>query len=271
MALNVLRAVRFGRGGPAEPGEPTADDPLVFGEHETAVFPCPACGRTIPSGSGRCTGCGTRLLMDVALRRASAFLAAGLLAGLVAGGGLVGLAWASQPRPSAAATAPGQPGAAVVPKVAAPNGGPVIAADIPVAAASALRGTTQINARLATAATPLAEALRGSSFSVNDIAKVLRRMSADVRAGAGIVPALGSWDAATAHREALAAFYGRLSDAIGDGLGASIRSAGSYRSAGREVLKLLAELPALDAQGRGLAAGTEIGLPAATLPPIPGR
>ena len=125
--------------------------------------------------------------------------------------------------------APARPATAAPAEAAAGGtGGTGTAAtlDIPTAAAAALRGTTAINARLAAEAEPLAAALDAKRLNTSAVQKVLRRMSIDTRAGAGMVKTFTGWPEAAGQQAALAAFYEELGGQIDKGLGASLKSTG---------------------------------------------
>jgi hypothetical protein len=216
------------------------------------TFGCPSCGSTIAKGSRRCQSCGRRMLFDVPVRKATALVGSGLVIGLVAGGLVVGLAL---PRDAASAGT----GA----------GGDTAAATlIPVSgnAAAALRGTVTLNGRLAAEAEPLSAALTETTFNTQDVVKILRRMSSDMRAASAMVPSLGAWPEAADHETALSNFYGTLTDQINGALSASVTSEGSYRAATTQILATLRQIPALDAGARRLADGTTVQLPAVEIP-----
>ena len=258
MALQALRSVLSRGGAPVtDAGGSTAPaDPMVSGGTDTAVFGCPACGRRIDRGSRRCEGCGQRLLLDVPARKASMLVGAGLLAGLVVGGGLVGL------------TAPRQAAPAAVAVASQPAGPTPIPAAVASKSLAALRGTTTLNGRLAAQAEPLSRALAAKKLAVTDVVKVLRRMSTDTRAAAAMVPSLGTWIEADAQRVALEEFYGSLTAELDAGLAASVKSAKAYRKSAERVMALLTQLPQLDAASRTLAVSMGGELPVVEFPRV---
>ncbi len=227
----------------AREGIPT---PAVSGAH------CPACGRAITKGTRRCEACGRRLLLDLPAGKASMLVGAGLLAGLVVGGLVVGIAL-----PRDAATDGAGP--------AASNAGPTL---VPVSAnaAAALRGTTELNGRLASEAEPLSAALAETQFPVQDVVKVLRRMSSDARAATAMVGSLAGWPEATGHEAQLAAFYDQLTGEINAGLAASVTSPDSYESSTRAILATLRSVVNLDATARDLATQSGVTLPVIVIP-----
>jgi CTP:molybdopterin cytidylyltransferase MocA len=91
-------------------------------------------------------------------------------------------------------------------------------------------------------------------------------MSADVSAGAGMVPTLAGWPAAGPHQVALKAFYADLANEIDRGLSASVNSAGQYKKAAKGVLATLSRMPALDADARTLAGTAGMEMPVVVIP-----
>ncbi len=213
---------------------------------------CPGCGEPIAKGARRCASCGRRFMLGVPAGRASLLVGAGMLAGLVVGGLVVGIAL-----PRDAATAGVGPAASN----AAPSFVPVSAN-----AAAALRGTTALNGRLASEAEPLSAALAETSFPVQDVVKVLRRMSSDARAATAMVGSLADWPQATSHQTQLQAFYDQLTGEINTGLGASVTSADAYKGSARAILATLRSIVGLDATARELAAQSGITLPEVAIP-----
>ena len=258
MALQALRSV-FSRGdATADHGGAAAPaDPTVSGGTDDAVFGCPTCGRTIPRGSGRCQGCGQRLVLDVQVNRASMLVGAGLLTGLLVGGSLVGLTVPRQAGPAGTAAAASQaPGPTSIPAAVAST------------SLAALRGTTTLNGRLAAQAEPLSRALAAKKLAVPDVVAVLRPMTADTRAAAAMVPSLGAWDKAAEQQAALGSFYEALTAELDTGLAASVKSAGAYKKTAQRVMALLARVPDLDAASRTLAAGMGADLPVVDFPDV---
>jgi hypothetical protein len=263
MAFDALRSTirrdTVPAGSPDGQAAPAFGDPaaMVDGGVDAAVHACPSCGRTIVRGAGRCEGCGTRLVLDTPVRRASTFAGGGVVAGVLVTLLLVNLLGpAGGSAPADTAGAGDGTGTA---------GNPV-AVVVPVSAAAALRGTTAINGRLVSAAEPLASALAAKSFKATDVVKVLRRMNIDTRAGAGMVKAFATWPEAAGQQAALAAFYADLDEEINTGLAASARSASAYKQAAKAVLATLGQVVTLDADARVLASGGGIDLAPVEIP-----
>ncbi len=177
---------------------------------------------------------------------------AGVVAGIVVGGLLVGIALPRQATPAGIADGPATSAPSLVPVSSNP--------------AAALRGTTALNGRLAADADPLTAALAAKTFPVQDVIAVLRRMSIDTRAAAAMVPSLGEWPAAPAHQAALTAFYDELTTEIDGGLAAAASNEASYKATTTSILATLRKVAVLDAEARALAAGTTIVLPEITIP-----
>ena len=248
---------------PGAPGPASVEDPLgAAGSRPDSIvvvgpsFPCPSCTRPLVRGSRHCAGCGALLVFEVRASRAGAIAGTGLLVGLIVGGlgATVFLPRDAAPAASAAVAGPGASGDAV------------IGVTVTGSAGAALRGTTALNGRLAAEAGSLADAVAAKSFPTADVVRILRRMSADVNAGAGMVPALEGWPAASQHQVALEEFYADLADEIDRGLAASVNSAGQYKKAARGVLAALSRMPALDAAARTLADTAGMEMPVVVIP-----
>jgi len=99
-----------------------------------------------------------------------------------------------------------------------------------------------------------------------DVAKILRRMNIDTRAGAGMVKLFAAWPEAAGQHAALAAFYDRLGGQIDAGLANSVKSGNAYRKTAKAVLATLGQIPPLDADARTLAAQAGVELVPVTFP-----
>jgi hypothetical protein len=253
-ALSGAPAATFGSA--SDQYAPVFADPVAGGGTDAQAFTCPGCGRTLTRGSRRCDGCGTRLILDVPLRRAATLSGAGALGGILVTVLLVNVF----APPAAPATAAGD-GTATGQGVVAP-----VVIDIPTGAMAAIRGTTAINGRLAAEASPLSKALAAKPFDTTEVVAVLRRMAIDTRAGAGMLRAMAVWPEASGQQAALQAFYEDLGRRIDNGLNASVNSTGAYKKAAKGILSALKDVPGLDADARALAGLGGLELPAVTIP-----
>ena len=237
----------------------------AIGAHDANIFLCPRCSRPLAVGVSKCAGCGTRLVAGVPLLKVSGFIGAGLIVGLLVGGGGVGAATLLG-RPATSISA--QPPAAVVPSAVpvpasvapAPSVVPVVPA-VPPAALSALRQSTVINQRLLADAELLSEAMAATSPASTDIAPLLRSLAATASFGDRAATAVGAWDDASVVATDLSAFYASIDRIAGEGLSASLNNARAYRDAGRKMLAVLAGVTDLDAASRGLASTVDVELP----------
>jgi hypothetical protein len=237
-------------------------DQLAIGEADANIFHCPRCSRPQAVGTTRCAGCGLRTVAGIPLGRVAGFVAAGLVAGLLVGGGVVAAVTAlTHPgeRPAVSATgdgAPTAPGATIR---------PTVDPSVPSPALAALRQSALVNQRLLTDGRRLRQALDASRPAGADIAPILRSMVATASIGQRVTPTIDDWVEAGSVSASLRRFYASVSSAGEDGLAASIRNSGAYVSAGRRLLKLLDRIPALDADARALAASAGAELPALQL------
>lgn len=237
----------------------------ALGIADTNIFLCPRCRRPLAVGVSKCAGCGTRLVAGVPLLKVSGFIGAGLIVGLLVGGGAVGAATLlGRPATSISPLTPAAavPSAAPAPGSAAPapSVAPVVPA-VPPAALSALRQSTVINQRLLADAELLSQAMGGSSPASTDIAPLLRSLAATAAFGDRAATAVGTWDDASVVATDLSAFYASIDRVAGEGLSASLNNARAYRDAGRKMLAVLAGVTDLDAASRGLAATVDVELP----------
>ena len=238
-------------------------DDMPIGETDANIFDCPQCARPLAIGTRRCPGCSTRLLAGVRATRAVGFMAVGLMAGLVIGGGVVGLVAvlsaptavvAVQTAPITAPSTAPLPTAAVAPPVADPA--------VPVAALTALRQSALVNERLTADATRLQTVMAARLPAAVDIARALRSLSATALFGERIAPDVGDWaDGAKVSAE-MALFYGAVGATAREGLSSSLQNAAAYRDAGRAMLAVLDGLPELDAAASALAASADPDAPA---------
>jgi hypothetical protein len=214
--------------------------------------------------------------MGTQLTKASIFLSVGLLMGaLVGGGGVAAVALGSSPAQSSggAAAAPG----------ATPDGSPVIVEptptasatprattvsnDVPALSRSALLQSVVLNARLVTSASSLNALLNAKPFDPFEVSQVLRSMSADAVVGHALTPHLASWSAGKPIATDLNALYLSVQTTAAEGLGASIRNERAYKLAATNMVRLLGEVGAVDAELRAAALAAGVELPVATPAP----
>ncbi len=270
MTLDVFRGRTFRgiairlparRGGtpPPEGGiAPTDDAP------DTSS--CPACGRPLEALTGVCPGCGTRLLYGVQARRAGLFVGAGLVAGVLVGSLATGLlVGATRTQATTASEGDGIAGSSAAP--AGEDGQPLPPA-IPSLAASALRQSAAIDARLLGSLADLRATLAVSPYDPGTTAQALRDIAADATVAAQSMPALAAWPAAASVRADLVGFYDDLLATARAGLAYSISDAAAYRKAAAQMVLRFRRLPAIDAASRALAASAGIAL--APVYPAPG-
>ena len=251
------------RGKSARSGRREGQESLPIGETDANIFDCPACARPLAVGTSRCAGCGTRLLAGVRATKAAGFIAAGLVVGLLVGGGAIAAAFTlASPATStvvepAPVVAPGA--AATAPFASAPA--PALDPTIPSSAISALRQSTLLNQRLVADASRLVAALGTVEPATVDIARALRALAATAAFGDRIAPDVAEWSEGTAVSAGLTDFYATIGGTAREGLAASLNNAPAYRAAGDAMLEVMAGLSDLDAAARGLAASADIELP----------
>jgi hypothetical protein len=261
MTINVLR-------NRSRVGE--SADGLAIGEVDREIFSCPSCARPLAVGVSRCPGCRTRLILEVRLKRASLFVAAGLAVGLLVGAGSVAGVALQANRTGAAEPATAGPAHSAAPGAShAPGAGPVTtrrpsatpAPTVPSLAVSALRQTAIVNRRLVAGG----EELRASAADDQDdpgrIAHVLRDLASDAVLGLTVVTRLDGWAEADPVAEDLLDLYSRVRVAAREGLSASLANAPAYRTAAAKMLTLLEGLAAVDASSRQVAADAGVELP----------
>lgn len=256
MTINILRGrtTRARR----EPKPPNA-----IGEPDARVFNCPKCSRPLSEGTPRCPGCGQRLILGVAIRRAAILSGFGLIVGMFIGGvitsgvigGLldsagrvVGVTPAEVALPTTAASS--VPIVTPVPAEPAPA--------VPAAALSALTQMARLDGRMAVDAAALIDPA-GSSGA--DLARGLRALAADAANGADQVARMAGWAAGAWVAGDRAAFYTKIAGAARDALRVTVTNDKAYRKAATSVLKILQDLASLDAASRDLASTVSLDLP----------
>jgi hypothetical protein len=257
MTVEVARGrARRGKNAPVEQA--------AIGETDANIFNCPRCSRPLAVGNWRCAGCGLRMVAGVPLGRVLGFVAAGLVLGLVVGGGLV-FAVTTLTRPTSQPIAQSPTtvlpsAAAAVPSAAVPVAVPANPT-IPAAAASALRQSTTLNQRLLADADRLATALAFDRPSGAEIAPLLRALASTASFGDRLAPNVAQWPDGATVSESLAAFYAAVGRVAHEGLTASVQNDRAYVDAGKKMLVVLGQLTKLDAASRTLAASGQLELP----------
>jgi hypothetical protein len=243
---------------------------IAIGEIDQTIFECPSCTRPLALGARRCPGCGTRLVAGVSLGKASAFVVAGLAVGLLTGFGGAVVLGLSHPPVASSAVGP-KPSAAPVtgvngPTAAAPTAAPTSTprTGVPPVTESALTQVIGTNNRLAADGAALKAALDAPSFDPSEVAQILRTISAESIFGQQVAGRLSGWSGSSAVGVELTSFYGSVHGGAADGLVASVRNADAYRSAGTAMVRLLADLPRIDAEVYAVATSAGLELPVAS-------
>jgi hypothetical protein len=250
---------------------PPVDRGIAIGESDAHVFNCPSCARPLAKGATKCQGCGTRLILGVAFKRAGAILALGVALGVFIGGTVTAVALAiavRQPEVAApiATTPEVVPTAGVV--ATRPPVHPVIPAApaAPAGAVAALRGTAVLNGRISVDAAALQAALSSRGTRTIDIARAMRALAADAVLGTDLTSRIAPWAEAKDEGARLAAFYDAMTTTARAGLQASLTNGAAYRAAGEEMLTVLGALDEVDGALRALAATIDVDLPPVAVP-----
>ena len=261
MAINraLRRFDRPSRG----PKAARQQEPIAVGEVDAHVFNCPECSRPLATGAPVCPGCGTRLLFGVKARKAVGFIAVGLVAGTLLGGGVMSAARPAGAGGAAPAIASGA--------VTSPGAPPITPteAGIPSRAVSALRQAAILDARLVSQGAELRAVLKGGNARAIDVARVLRTLSSDATFGVDLAPTIAPWTAAAKLSNDLGSFYRAVRDLSQASLRSSISDDKAYRAAGKRMLTLLAELTALDATAAAIVTDAGLAPLAAPRPSAP--
>jgi hypothetical protein len=200
------------------------------------------------------------------MRKASGFVAVGLLMGALGGGGILAgagvLAGGGAPTPT-------QPGIVVVPSgsvepaatLAPPTPAPSVGPEIPPAARAAIGQVGTLNVRLLETAGDLRTHLEAPSLDASAVARTLRSMNSNAAFGLDVSRRLATWDTAAALAGELDALYGEVRAIAREGLAASVRNTTAYRTAATSMLTLLAGMGPIDAEARSVARGAGVDLP----------
>lgn len=257
----VGRSIRVGK-----PAGPPAPEPLAIGETDKEIFNCPVCARPLALGAGLCPGCGTRLLVGVPARRASIFIAIGLIVGMMVGGSAMAVIASIESTGPARAVAPAVTAPSAAPGASAPAPAPAVDVSVPSAAISALRQTALLNDRIVADANLLEIALRAGPSGTPDVARALRSLAADAALGTPMAKGVAAWAAGADVSADLSSFYRKIGATAKDGLSYSLANDRAYARAARDMLRVIDGMAALDATSRSLAAGAAFELPPVSLP-----
>jgi hypothetical protein len=259
---------------------PAPSETLAIGEIDQTLFDCPSCSRPLALGTRRCPGCRTRLVAGVVVGKVSLFAAAGLVVGLVVGGGAgfvlgsggpagaaggavaaagssadAGSGPANLPTATTTASSPSIAPSRTAPPTTPPDG-------ITPSARAALGQAVGTNQRLAATATLLRAELTARSFDPSEVARLLRSVSADSLTGEQLAARIGAWWGTAAAGAGLGTYYRALHDSATDALVASVRNVPAYRSAATVMVGHLDELSAVDAAIQAAARSAGVSLPA---------
>jgi hypothetical protein len=249
---------------------------MVIGEEDPNIFACPVCMRPLATGVRRCPGCRTRLVMGVPMRRASAFIATGLLVGVVVAGGILAgvaaIGGGGRPGPS-------QPAVGVLPSAStSPTAAPTASAaptpvlpDVPPTARAALGQVGTLHVRLLEGAVDLQAHLAAPVLDTSAVARTLRSMNSNAAFGLDIAKRLATWDMATPLATDLTVLYEDVRATAREGLAASVRNSAAYEAAATGMLALVADLESLDADARALALTADVDLPSLDLDALGAR
>jgi hypothetical protein len=249
MSTNALR----GKGTvPARP----SDREIAIGDADHEIFNCPVCQRPLATGASRCPGCGTRLLLGVQARKATALIGTGAISGALVSGLLVALILLAL-RP---ATASGP--IVVEGPQATPSAGVVPPKPVPNSAANALNRTTGLNARMASQLPALASAIKPSRPNSSEIARILRMINSDAALATKAVPALAAWTEGRVLAAELDQYYADVRTAATSALDITLNNASAYKRNGSRMVALLQRIADLQAAAKvlGDAHGIDVGL-----------
>jgi hypothetical protein len=251
MSTSVLR----GKGsGPARPG----DGEIAIGDADRAIFNCPVCQRPLATGSSRCPGCGTRLLLGIRARTATSLLGTGGIVGAIVGGLLVAIVLLALRPATVTVPIPG----VTDPGPAASAGARPQVKPVPRSASNALVRTTGLNARMATQRPALAAAVKPSKPKTSDVARLLRAISSDAGLAADAVPALAAWPEGRLLALQLETYYADLRATASSALQATLNNSSAYRRNGLRMIALLDRIGEYQAAAQTLADtyGIDLGL-----------
>jgi hypothetical protein len=275
MTVNVARRNRRRTFEPLPEPVPVTES-IAIGETNQTVFDCPSCARPLVLGTRRCPSCGTRMILGVVTSKAALLAGLGLAIGILAGGTIgytagVGRAAGAATAAAAVVLPGGTPGTASGGKAAngiRPTATPASIGSgggstgpVPAISRSALLQAVGVNSRLGAGAVALQASLNARIFDASVIAQTLRTISGDSVFGLQLAGRMGDWPASAPLGLDLTSFYDSVHQTAIEGLVASVRNDAAYRSTAVAMLKVMARLPAVDAEAQSVAAriGVEIG------------
>jgi hypothetical protein len=202
------------------------------------------------------------------MRRAGGFVAIGVVGGVMVAFAIMIGSFAVE-RAGAVITfaLPGTVTPSAVPQAsvaAVPTSAPNVVPAVPSSAIAALRQTTLLNQRIVADRERLAAAVGARSPKAAAIAAALRSLASDAAIGKRVVAEVADWNEAGAVTAAFVDFYAAVGEKADSGLSASLRNDKAYLKSGRSMLKLLNQLPGLDAGARALTDSIGIKLPPLT-------
>jgi hypothetical protein len=202
--------------------------------------------------------------MGVPAKRAGLFMVMGGVAGAMAGGMLVSivalgsvLVRAGMVPPPVTPTPSGTTLPTSSPVASTPEPLPAV----PPVARSALAQAGSLHVRLASAADTLEGSLKARNLDTTEIARTFRTITSTAATGSEVAGRLVVWDDAASLSVQLSSFYGELRDTARSGLAASLQNEPAYRASAEDMLSVLEQLAALDAQARVLALEADVVLP----------
>lgn len=243
----------------AEPELPA--EPLPIGLPDVAITGCPVCSRPIAVGTARCPGCGTRLIIGVPARRASALVAVGLVVGVVLGSGVTA-AFAARVAPPPGRALSASP--ANLAQAATSSAGGRPSAAVPGQASAALGQALVVNGRLAARGAELRGELVAPKLDTFAVATTLRGLAADAVVGRSVTGMIADWSPGSDVADRLSDYYALVASTATETLGASLSDTRGYRAGAGRMLRVLGQLGALDAATQTLAAQAGLTLPSAS-------
>ena len=129
---------------------------------------------------------------------------------------------------------------------------------------SALTQAILVDERLAAASAALRAELAAARFDAVDVARILRRISADSVYGSGLASIVSGWAPAAQVGSNLQALYASVHEMAADALVPSVQLESEYRQAAKTMVALLAAAKPADDDARAFALAYAGGLPDAS-------